>query len=110
VKLSAKAERRLVRNVKRRPLAQMHLLLRRYGWKPEHYDAGIHIWYWRRRGLKETRFTTRNWNRKPRWSEEQPVHTRYGTHWRSPGGQYGEQFFYDVDSLRARLKELAQKK
>jgi len=108
--LAPKQEARLRRKVTRSPLAQMHVLLRRYGWKPQlqtldsiRFDS----WIWKRRGADEKILTTRatrvfpKRDRKTEWyAMPRAGLPRYDT-WRGNPS---------VDDLEKKLKELAQQK
>ena len=78
-------------SLKLTPLAQMHLLLREHGWKPN-YDPVIDWWEWALAGC-DTRIRTGEWM-KTFWDEVEP------------GGFIAKH--HSVAGLRKRLKELAQ--
>ena len=115
MKLSEKAKLSLLRSMKK-PLPQMHLLLREHGWKPE-YRPGTNHWVWRRPRRKNSVILTRKWGRVARWEYitkirpgrwERYLHPPYrdGVH----RGRPLPKPFTVVDELRRRLKELAQQK
>jgi hypothetical protein len=89
MKLDPSAKKRLRKNWN--PLAQMHLLLREHGWRPNYHPV-IDWWEWTLAGCG-TRIRTGKWM-KTFWDEVEP------------GGFIAKH--QKVAFLRKRLKELAR--
>jgi hypothetical protein len=94
--LTPKEQARLRQNVRRTLLAQMHVLLRRHGWKPERREREGH-WAWHKD------------DHSPVFNTRERHH-----HVLAPcvefSSKVGVRSFRTVAGLRRRLKELAQQK